>query len=135
MGIETVGIRMQEWIRCRTCLSSYESLTGFVWSQWAVPLGMGFRGGRVKSCWWRNSGQGGGESRHCQSAVVYHSHSRVQVLPVLGVLSMFALGVIVPRSARGARTNRGPTVALPGLVPKYQGQFMRVGRWYRNANG
>lgn len=34
MGIETVGIRMHEWIRCRTCLSSYESLTGFVWSQW-----------------------------------------------------------------------------------------------------
>lgn len=25
MGIETVGIRMHEWIRCRTCSSSHQS--------------------------------------------------------------------------------------------------------------
>jgi hypothetical protein len=27
MGIENVGIRMHNWIRCRICLSSHHSLT------------------------------------------------------------------------------------------------------------
>lgn len=49
MGIETVGIRMHEWIRCTPCLSSYESLTVEVLCGHSGELQGCYRGVRVQS--------------------------------------------------------------------------------------
>lgn len=72
-------------------------------------------GRNLKTCvgrWKLRAEAGCSRGRRCGASWDGISRGKGEVLPVLGVLSMFALGVSVPHSARGARTNRGS--ARPG---------------------